>query len=104
MAAEILDLNEAIWNASCRFYRGKGTCDSGCWNEPVCQTNEPITPWPDVISMWGAMAHESPLEEYDDDAGDRACCLAGPPVPQVSLDEVAPLLGLQKGPDCEVAQ
>jgi hypothetical protein len=77
MTAEILDLDEAVWHASCRFYRGKGTCDSGCWTEPVCQTNEPVTSWPDIIAMWGPMAHETPVEEYDEDS-DTPRCLKGP--------------------------
>lgn len=32
--------------AGCPYYRGKGTCESGCWTEPMCITDEPLGGWP----------------------------------------------------------
>lgn len=32
--------------ASCPYFRGVGKCDSGCYTEPSCQTDEPEFGWP----------------------------------------------------------
>lgn len=34
--------------SGCPFYRGTGTCNSGCRDEPNCQTGEPMQGWPEV--------------------------------------------------------
>lgn len=38
---------QADWNLStCAYYRGKGSCSFGCYTEPACITDEPMTGWP----------------------------------------------------------
>lgn len=39
---------QADWNlATCDYYRGKGSCTFGCWDEgPRCYNDEPMTGWP----------------------------------------------------------
>lgn len=32
----------------CPWYKGEGTCATGCWTEPSCQTDEPINGWPET--------------------------------------------------------
>jgi hypothetical protein len=32
--------------SSCPYYRGVGTCESGCTTEPSCMTDEPSEGWP----------------------------------------------------------
>jgi len=32
--------------SGCAYYQGKGTCSYGCWEEPRCQTDEPLEGWP----------------------------------------------------------
>ena len=32
--------------SGCAYYQGKGTCSYGCWEEPRCQTGEPLEGWP----------------------------------------------------------
>lgn len=34
--------------SSCPYYRGEGTCTSGCQTEPSCVTDEPLGGWPAV--------------------------------------------------------
>lgn len=29
----------------CAYYRGIGICSFGCWEEPVCHTEEPLGGW-----------------------------------------------------------
>lgn len=32
--------------SGCAYYKGKGTCSYGCWEEPRCQTDQPAEGWP----------------------------------------------------------
>ncbi len=32
--------------SDCPYYQGTGICESGCYSEPRCKTEEPIDGWP----------------------------------------------------------
>lgn len=34
--------------SGCAYFRGVGQCSYGCWEEPRCQTDEPIEGWPSI--------------------------------------------------------
>lgn len=31
--------------SDCPYYRGVGQCETGCWAEPRCVTDEPVNGW-----------------------------------------------------------
>lgn len=37
--------------SQCPYYKGTGICDSGCYSEPICKTNEPDGGWPVVYEF-----------------------------------------------------
>lgn len=42
------DKAEARTMLACPYYRGTGTCGSGCYDEPRCQADEPSAGWSSV--------------------------------------------------------
>lgn len=42
--------SEALGALTCPWYRRVGICQSGCHDEPVCQTNEPSEGWAEQLA------------------------------------------------------
>lgn len=40
-----LDALDIPSELGCPYFHGLGTCASGCWSEPSCQTDEPLGGW-----------------------------------------------------------
>lgn len=60
---ECLDMaGNAISALSCPWYNGRGTCVSGCYDEPQCQTGAPSGGW--VAQLFGAA---SAIKEMDEE-------------------------------------
>lgn len=44
---------EAAQMISCPYYKGTGSCASGCYQEPACQVNAPTEGWEEVLRRHG---------------------------------------------------
>lgn len=47
--ADLANMRGAAWIAAarpqCAYFRGIGICSFGCWEEPLCHTDEPHEGW-----------------------------------------------------------